>query len=203
MSAVTVHDPRSRQARVLTSVRPTAATRIPYAAPRLLLPPVPTATSPRPEDVVLLAPDSRSVVRAPTEASWPVASPTPVTSGPLPDPTQLCGAVALAAVEALAGARPLAQLARWVTPNVLDQLETRYRHLAPARARRAATASRQAKDRGCPIPRALVRSARISRVSATVAEGTVVLYDGERIRAAAVRLEVRRQTWRVSVLQIA
>ena len=174
----------------------------PRATPRLLLPAVPVATIPRPEDVVLMAPDSRSVMRAPTEASWPVASPTPVVTGPLPDPTQLCGAVALAAVEALAGARPLAQLSRWVTPAVLDQLETRFRYLAPARTQRAATAATRATRRGWRLPRALVRSARISRISATVAEGTVVLYDGERVRAAAVRLEVRRQTWRVSALQI-
>ncbi|WP_372594891.1 Rv3235 family protein [Actinotalea sp.] len=179
------------------------------SGPRLLLPPVPQPTTPRPQDVVLLSPDARSVLRAPTETCWPVAGPQSAPVGPLPDPVQLCGAVALAAVEVLAGTRPLAQLTRWVTPGLLDQLAGRQRLLAPARARRAAEVAAAANRAGprpsappAPAARARVRSVRVSRLGPTVAEGTVVLHDGDRVRAAAVRLEVHRRSWRVSVLQI-
>ena len=116
-------------------VAPGSSVRRLPGGPRLLLPPIPRPTTPRPHDVVLLAPDARSVLQAPTEACWPVAGPRVEPPGPLPDPTQLCGAVALAAVEALAGTRPLAQLTRWVTPDLAEQLATRHRLLAPARAR--------------------------------------------------------------------
>ncbi len=202
MSAVSVRDELPRPSRGLRSVGAARTTPTRLPGPRLLLPPVPTPTSPRPEDVVLLAPDARSVLRAPTEASWPVPGPATRPPGPLPDPVQLCGAVTLAAVEVLAGTRPLAQLTRWVTPGVLDQVATRFRRLAPARAQRAAQLAARPEGTTAPAPRARVRSVRVSRIGPTVAEGSVVLYDGERVRAAAVRLQVHRQAWRVSVLQI-
>ena len=40
------------------------------------------------------------------------------------------------------------------------------------------------------------------RISTTVAEGSVVVHDGTRVRAAAVRLEAHRGAWRATVLQI-
>ena len=202
MSAVSVRDERPERARTLSAVpsdpRPT---RRP-TGPRLLLPPLPATTVPRPQDVVLLAPDTRSVLRAPTEMAWPIAGPHAPAPGPLADPVRLCGAVALAAVEALTGTRPLAQLTRWVTPALLDQLGSRFRLLGPARAQRAAEVAARPAGPAVPVTRARIHSVRIARIGATVAEGSVVLHDGERVRAAAVRLVVHRQAWRVSVLQI-
>ncbi len=202
MSAVSVRDDRPKQPRTLVAVpaEPRPAGR--PTGPRLLLPPMPVSAVPRPEDVVLMAPDARSVLRAPTETAWPVAGPAAPIVGPLPDPTQICGAVTLAAVEALAGTRPMAQLTRWVTPGLLEQLGSRYRLLGPARAQRAAQLAARPGLAVTPAPRARIRSVRISRLSPTVAEGSVVLHDGDRVRAAAVRLDVHRQSWRVSVLQI-
>lgn len=199
MSAVSVRDERPRPTRSLAAVSADPRQKLRPSGPRMLLPPMPVSTVPRAEDVVLLAPDARSVLRAPTETSWPIAGPTSPTAGPLPDPTQLCGAVTLAAVEALAGTRPMAQLTRWVTPALLEQLGSRFRLLGPARAQRAAQITARP---GVQTARARIRSVRVSRISPTVAEGSVVLHDGERVRAAAVRLEVHRQAWRVSVLQI-
>ncbi|MFP3714420.1 Rv3235 family protein [Puerhibacterium sp. TATVAM-FAB25] len=114
---------------------------------------------------------------------------------PLPDPTAMCCSVVRAAVEVLRGDRGAAQLARWVTPVVLDQLAERARllHDAVAAGRLPATL------RGRPVR---VRRVRLERRGDT-AEATVVLDDDGRVRAAAVRLEARRGQWRVAVLEIA
>ncbi len=202
MSALTVRDERPRPGRTRTAVPGAPGRERRAPGPRLLLPPLPSTAAPRPQDVVLLAPDARSVLRAPTEAAWPIAGPQAPRPGPLPDPVQLCGAVALAAVEALSGTRPLAQLTRWVTPALLEQLGARFRLLGPALAQHAAQVAAGNAGPSVPVTRARVRSVRIARIGTTVAEGSVVLHDGERVRAAALRLEVHRQHWRVSVLQI-
>jgi hypothetical protein len=123
-------------------------------------------------------------VRSPlTELAWPVAGRSRPEPGELDDPVRLCGAVVLAAVEALRSTRPLAQLARWVSPEVYESL---------SRATRPAD----------PSGRATVRGIRVCRVSSTVAEGTAVVHDGVRVRAAAVRFEVHRGSWRATILQI-
>ena len=53
-----------------------------------------------------------------------------------------------------------------------------------------------------PARRPTVRGTVLSRVSPTVAEASVVVHDGTRVRAAAVRMELHRGTWRATVLQI-
>ncbi|MFE5341166.1 Rv3235 family protein [Isoptericola sp. NPDC056578] len=111
---------------------------------------------------------------------------------PLPDPTAQCCTVVRAAIEVLRGERPAAQLARWVTPQVRDQLAERARiGLAHAPLRDAAHHR--------PVQ---VRRVRLVRLGDDVAEATVVLDDDGRVRAAAVRLEARRGAWRVAVLEI-
>lgn len=184
----------------------TAATvaRRPAVGPRLLLPPLVEArTVPDPREVVLLHPTTRSVLLAPVEEDWPVPAAQPASRTALPDPGRLAGAVVLAAVEVLRGTRPLAQLARWLTPEMFEQLATRpdVGGPRPAGPARGATAGpgRPTPERRRP---ATVRSVRVCRVSARVAEVCVVLHDGERVRAAAARLVAHRQHWRVAVLQI-
>jgi hypothetical protein len=113
------------------------------------------------------------------------------THAPPPDPTQLCCSVVRAAVEVLRDERPASQVARWVTPTVLEQLLERARlvrgaRTGPARVSRPVT----------------VRRVRVVRLSPSTAEATVVLDDDGRVRAAAVRLEAHRGTWRVAVLEI-
>ena len=188
MSAVTLADPgpgsRTR-ARPAASVQPTPARARP---PRMLLPPC-TEPDPRaPAASQVAVPQVRSVLSPLTDGAWPVAS-RRVGGDPkteLPDPTRLCGAVVLAAVEALCSARPLGQLARWVSPEVYESL-----------ARAARPSLEGSVQRG-----AVVRGLRVCRISPTVAEGSAVLHDGVRVRAAAVRFEVHRGSWRATVLQI-
>ena len=119
--------------------------------------------------------------------------PTPEPDPTLPDPTAQVCRVVRAAVEVLRGERPAAQLARWVTPQVYDQLLERGRLM------------REAQQTRPPRPKAhaaTVRRVRMVRLGATSAEATVILHDEGRVRAAAVRLEGRRGVWRVAVLEI-
>lgn len=153
--------------------------------PRLLLPPAAEPARQAPAAPVALLPAVRSVLSPLTGGAWPLTEPEPAEEAPLEDPTRLCGAVVVAAVEALTSSRPLAQLARWVSPEVYEAL-ARATRPAPAGGRRAVA----------------LRRVRVCRVSPTVAEGTAVVHDGVRVRAAAVRFEVHRGSWRVTVLQI-
>ncbi|MFC8734559.1 Rv3235 family protein [Luteimicrobium sp. NPDC057192] len=124
---------------------------------------------------------------APGSPTGPAAGSEPAV---LPDPTRLCCAVVRGAVEAVRGDRPVAQLARWVSPTVLEALTTR-----------------AGLVRGLPrpnrVPRpALVRRARVVRLGATAAEASVVVEDVDRVRAAALRVEAHRGQWRVVALEI-
>lgn len=119
--------------------------------------------------------------------------PAPEPDPALPDPTAQVCRVVRAAVEVLRGERPAAQLARWVTPQVYDQLLERGRLM------------REAQQNRPPRPKAhaaTVRRVRLVRLGAASAEATVILHDEGRVRAAAVRLEARRGVWRVAVLEI-
>jgi hypothetical protein len=124
----------------------------------------------------------------------------------LPDPTAVCCAVAHAAVEALHGARPVQQLARLVSPQVYEQLAQRAR--VQQEVDRVNGVTPRAKvgnaDATRTRPRASTRivTARVLRVSPIAAEASIVLQDGPRARAAALRVEEFRGRWRVSALQI-
>ncbi|WP_307815676.1 Rv3235 family protein [Myceligenerans indicum] len=109
----------------------------------------------------------------------------------LPDPTALVCRVARAAIEVLRGERPANQLARWTSAQVYDQLVARERLMSGARTGRRPASRRVG-----------VRRVRLVRLGTASAEATVVLHDGERVRAAAVRLEGRHGAWRVTCLEL-
>lgn len=109
----------------------------------------------------------------------------------LPDPQTWAGTVARACVEALRGTRPPAQLNRWLDPEVFTALSRR----AGLAARMRAHPSRGRAVR--------VRRVRPCRISPGVWEAAVVLVDGRRVRAAAVRIEEHRGHWRTTAVQIA
>ena len=108
----------------------------------------------------------------------------------LPDPMPLCCAMVQAAVEALRGARPLAQLARWVSPEIYEQLSVRSELTQRVRGDSPGT------------HRAAIRRIRMCRLGDRAAEATVVVDDGPRVRAVAVRLEGHRGQWRATALEI-
>jgi hypothetical protein len=103
-----------------------------------------------------------------------------------------------AALEVTTGQRPAHQLIRWCGPDVLKSLERR-RALAAAvsRPRGAMTAPADgATGRG------RIRSIRSDSPRAGVVECAVVVEDGSRVRAVAVRAEQRRGRWRVTALAL-
>lgn len=104
------------------------------------------------------------------------------------DPGVLAGRIALAAVEALGGRRPLAQLARWLTPGVLQAVQVR----AALTLRVRGTSSRAPQ----------VRRVRACAVDQHTLEASVVVEDGPVVRAVALRLETHRGAWRATVLEI-
>jgi hypothetical protein len=90
------------------------------------------------------------------------------------------GMLAVAFAEVLAGLRPASQLVRWTDHRVGRQLQ-RLTVATPASAR-----TRE---------RIQVASVRIAHPAAGVTEAAVVLRQDARARAAALRLEMRRERW--------
>jgi hypothetical protein len=108
----------------------------------------------------------------------------------LPEPRQWAAQFVQAAVEVTTGLRPPSQLVRWTSEEVRTLL---VRRADLARS----TAGRMRQPR-----RGVVRSTRVCIPRAGVAEATVVISDGPRVRAVALRLEGTDGRWRVTALRI-
>ena len=146
----------------------------------------------------------------------------------LPDPTGICCAVVRACLEAIAGHRPLAQLQRWLSPQVYRQVSDQMRlraHQAQAQAQAQkqaqspASPQRQAQAQRQTQPQAsqsqhmghqgqaasrkpvLIKRARLDR-RGPIAEAAVVVNDQGRTRGVAVRLEAWRNSWKVTTMEI-
>ncbi|MBE9928200.1 energy transducer TonB [Cellulosimicrobium cellulans] len=165
------------------AVRPVRSTSVPSAPPARLLRCLGDPT------VATVDVTDPTTARAPQHVvrGRPLGRPT--TPVPLPDPTALCCAVVRAAVEVVRGERTVGQLARWVSPEIYEALARRARLVAEGPGETPAR----------PVS---VRRARVLRIGDGVAEGTVIVQDGDRVRAAAARLEARRGAWRVVALEI-
>lgn len=110
----------------------------------------------------------------------------------LPDPEQWSGQIAQAIVEVMSGLRPAPQVVRWTTPPVYAVI-----------ARRGALAARRRASRsGVLTQRAVVRSVHVCEPADGVAECSVVVSEGQRVRAMALRLTGQDGRWRVEALQI-
>jgi hypothetical protein len=101
-----------------------------------------------------------------------------------------------AAMEVLAGIRPVHQLARRLDPRCLAALQ-----------HRAALIRRELTRTGNPALARLhrnstVRSVRVCEVADGIYEASAVVVDDVRARAVAVRLEQSKQVWRVTELVI-
>ncbi|MBB2922938.1 Rv3235 family protein [Cellulomonas cellasea] len=118
------------------------------------------------------------------------AAEPPRETAPMPDPTPVCCALALAATEALRGTRSVAQLARWVSPQVFEQLAARTALTVRVLGRTAATR------------RPEILRVRVCRLGEHIAEAAVVVDDGTRVRAIALRLEMWRGAWRAVAFEI-
>ncbi|MGC5628411.1 Rv3235 family protein [Georgenia sp. Z1344] len=103
---------------------------------------------------------------------------------------RLAAGIAQHAVEALLGSRSAAQLSRWLAPDLYESL-----------SRRVGLAGRL-QGRPRLVRHVAVRHVHGCAPSERAREVSVVLHDGERVRAAAVRLEAFRSRWRAVALEI-
>ncbi|MCI1675042.1 MAG: Rv3235 family protein [Ancrocorticia sp.] len=115
-------------------------------------------------------------------------------SQPLPpdagSPEDVIRAIVIHAIEALLGHRPVGHLRHWLKADVYMAL---YRRVGLAH-RIVGTAPRTRAPR--------VKSIRYTQPRARAVEAAVVIHDGTRIRAAAVRLEFHRKRWIAVALEI-
>ncbi len=131
----------------------------------------------------------------------PSAPPTPRGSAPLVPVDErreicaICRSTVQAAVEVLAGTRPVQQLARRLDARCLASLQHR-----AALTRRVASGSSPTAGRLHRNP--TVRSVRACRISEDVYEASAVVVDELRVRAVALRLERSKLAWRVTALEI-
>lgn len=100
-----------------------------------------------------------------------------------------------AAIEVLAGTRPVQQLSRRLDQRCLASLQHRAALTRRLAAGTSPTAGRLHRNPG-------VRSVRACEVAAGIYEASAVVVDELRVRAVAVRLERSNQVWRITALEI-
>ncbi|GAA1841023.1 Rv3235 family protein [Agromyces salentinus] len=111
----------------------------------------------------------------------------------LPDPTGMLQSLTHCIVEAMAGARDLEQLARWVTDDV-------YRTLT----KRVVLATRARRIKGLSPQRPTFRIGRVivTEPADGVVEAVVLVHQPHRVRSIAIRLEGLDQRWRASAIAV-
>lgn len=109
----------------------------------------------------------------------------------LPHPTEWTARMARALIEAVAGERPVNQLTKWTTREVLLQVTIR-----------AAAARRHPAGKALSSPPRRVGSVRTCVVAPGIVEACAVVSGMTRARAIALRLEARDQRWIVTAMQL-
>jgi hypothetical protein len=122
----------------------------------------------------------------------------------LPDPAPLAHRFAQAVVEILAGDRPAAQLSRYATLDVLDQLERMVRRRAgrPVGLVRTAVGGAASSAGAATAERPRVTSVHICEPVDGVTEACAVISAGPRRRALAFRLEGLDGRWQCTALRM-
>jgi hypothetical protein len=120
----------------------------------------------------------------------------PAPPDQLPDPTSVCCAIVRTAVEVLRGEKPVAQMARWVSPDILAAVHRRARLTVSAASGTDGTA------RAARITPVRIVRTRTVRIGERTAEATVIVRDGDRVRAAAIRVEAARGSWHAVALEL-
>ncbi|MDX6285688.1 MAG: hypothetical protein QOG53_1173 [Frankiales bacterium] len=146
------------------------------------LPAVPSP--PRPLTPLRVVPDSHRTGIDDEDPDDPIVAPLITSRAELPDPRPFAGRLTQAIVEVVSGARPAAQLARWTSRAVYDDIAGRVTRLARAGApglRRIITGS--------------VRSVHVNEPLDGIAEVCAIVQRGGRTVAVALRLEGLDGRW--------
>lgn len=104
-----------------------------------------------------------------------------------------------AVAEVATGDRPAAQVLRWSTPRVYDDLVRRAVLITRASGQPAPGTGRHRRA----LARPQVRGVRISFVAGHIVEASFHVRYGDRSRAIAARFEVLDQRWQCSALEFA
>ena len=185
--------------------------------------------APRPLTVHRVPVTGYSAAGAPPVKHRPLrAAPVPLSAAPetspgAPDPTRwhsnpeddarvnaIARSVTQAALEVLGGTRPLQQMARWLDPPSFERLALRanlVRTREPGTAGSWSGSGSSAGEKTPAVPvrlhrQVVIRCCRICPVSEGVYEASVVAAEQSRVRAAALRIELRRGLWKITVLEI-
>ncbi len=110
-----------------------------------------------------------------------------------PEAEPVLRALALRAVEVIAGARPLEQLSRWVTDDVYAHLSLRASIAARARAITGVVAER---------PRLWIDHVKTWPTETGGFNAVIVVYDKRRAHVVALQLEGLDQRWQATVLVV-
>lgn len=113
--------------------------------------------------------------------------------------TAISKSLGQAAVEVLAGTRPISQLSRWLDPRSYERLQLRS---TMVREQRESRHPRSSAGTRRPHRNPQVRTARLCRLSNEVYEASLVVVEHKRARAVALRLEYRKDLWKVTALEI-
>lgn len=126
---------------------------------------------------------------APIGDDWGDDPPSRTDPVELPDPRRWAAMIAQAVVEIVAGRRPAVQVVRWLETPVYERV----------RRSAEATATRGARRAGTPVR---VRRVRVSTDLDGAVEAVVIVDDGLRCRALALRLEALGGRWLCSALEM-
>ena len=168
--------------------RPPAQLLAPSPAPEERIPrSFPHTTPERPWDRLCVA------ARKPSKTTWDEEGPQLDAELPpdAPKGTSLIGSIVILVVEVLLGHRPATALRHWLTPEVYGPV-----------ARRAGLAIR-IKGRAPWTCRPRILKVLANKPLARVIEAAAAVYDGQRVRAACLRMEFLRGRWKVVALEIA
>jgi hypothetical protein len=108
--------------------------------------------------------------------------PTPTRRDDLPDPRPWAGRFAQAVLEVVAGARPAAQLVRWSSANVYEQVSRSAGRLTDTR-------------------RPVLRSVHVCEPVDGVAESAALARVGDRLRVLALRFEGLDGRWQCTAVE--
>ncbi|MGR0159497.1 Rv3235 family protein [Paenarthrobacter nitroguajacolicus] len=122
------------------------------------------------------------------------ATPPHGPSGPDIDVRLVARSIAQAALEVLAGTRPVHQLSRSLDAECYLSLQ----HRAALTRKYAARTRANSQPHRSPM----VRSVRVCSISDVICEASIVVAEEQRCRAVAMRLERLDGVWQVTALEI-
>ena len=135
----------------------------------------------------------RRLAAVPAEGTAGASAGGPAADGPaVPDAEAWASRLVQAVSEVLAGDRPISQLVRFTDEAVFTDLNRRVRMLGLT----TTATTRGARDRSA------VRSVRVCTPAWNVAEVAAHVRHGDRSRAIALRMEIRRHRWVCTALEL-